>query len=146
MIHTTVLPVKTTWFWNCMSFGSSHNYPVSKEPLSLLVSRSSQAWQTAGELKLWFFFVLFCFFINTFNEILISTRHDTTQGKLLGFSQEENDVLAPWRGVLKATHKLSDLQTSHSSSHCSALILYEERKETQAVYYENVFGCEQLFK
>ena len=76
---------------------------------------------------------LILYLINTSDEILISIRHGTTLSILSGFSQEENDLLALLKGMLKpcvctAWH-MSDLHSSFKSpSHCSGVIFGWQQK------------------
>lgn len=70
----------------------SNNYPTSVWSASqsvLAVSKTPTGSANRRQAE-----ALILYLINTFNEILIAVRHATTLSILLGFSQEENDVLA----------------------------------------------------
>lgn len=79
---------------------------------------------------------LILYLINTSNEILISIRHGTTLSILLGFSQEENDLLAPLKGMLKlcvfAPHDTCQICSRHSKVQVTVarLFLDDNKKVT----------------
>ncbi len=112
-----IFPVIITLIWSA----SQSVLAVSKSPRGKANCRRTEA--------------LILYLINTSNEILISIRHGTTLSTLLGFSQEENDLLALLKGMLKpcvwseATHDMCQICSHHGKVQVTVAGLFLDDKK-----------------